>query len=104
MEAAVSTVTGPVIDFGLRVTRSGEEDTVLILAPEGVAGITARIGADRTVLEYQGAVAETLLPGVPGFTGGGAYGADRALIFEHCTQNFSCSIPLSGLISTRMLR
>lgn len=68
MEAAVSTVTGPVIDFELRVTRSGGEDTVLILAPEGVAGITARIGADRTVLEYQGAAAETLLPGVPGFT------------------------------------
>lgn len=68
MEAAVSTAAGPVIDFELRVTRSGGEDTVLILAPEGVAGITARIGADRTALEYQGAVAETLLPGVPGFS------------------------------------
>ena len=68
LEAAVSTASGPMIEFELRVNRSDGEDLVTILAPEGVAGITARIGKDRTALEYQGAVAETLLPGVPGFT------------------------------------
>ena len=44
------------------------------------------------------------LPGLPGITDGGAYGADRALNFQLRAQNFSCSIPLSGLISTRMFR
>ena len=43
-------------------------------------------------------------PGLPVITGGGANGAARAPHFEVCAHNFSCSIPLSGLISTRMFR
>jgi len=68
LEVTVAVTAGTCLSFDLRVQRGGEEDLVTILAPEGVAGISARIGPDRTALEYRGAVAETLLPGVPGFT------------------------------------
>lgn len=68
IQVTASTAVGTVMEFELRVDRSPEEDTVTILAPEGIAGITARIRQGSTALEYKGAVAETLLPGIPGFT------------------------------------
>ena len=64
----VATSGAAAMTFELRLQRQGDTDLVTILAPEGVAGISARVGGDRTLLEYRGAVAETLLPGVPGFT------------------------------------
>lgn len=66
-EASVVANTGVQTSYNILFTRSSDGDTVEILSPESLAGVTAKIYHDRAEVEYDGMAVETMLPGISGF-------------------------------------
>lgn len=54
--AVTAELSGSVFECTLRCSRSGEETVVEVIAPELIAGISARIDADGSELEYDGLI------------------------------------------------
>lgn len=54
--AVTAELSGSVFECTLRCSRSGEETVVEVLAPEIIAGISARIGSEGAELEYDGLI------------------------------------------------
>lgn len=67
LEAAVTTNSGVMICYDILFTRNTEGDSVTILSPESLAGITAKVYTDKAEIIYDDLAVETLLPGISGY-------------------------------------
>lgn len=66
-EADITTHSGVLADYTVSFTRQDGVSTVTLLAPESLAGISARTYEGRAEIEYEDVAVETLLPSVSGF-------------------------------------
>lgn len=67
LEATISTNSGALISYDILFTRTEDGDSVTILSPDSLAGITAKIYPDKTEIVYEDMAVETLLPGISGY-------------------------------------
>ena len=67
-EADITTHSGVLADYTVSFARQDGVSTVTLLAPESLAGISARMYEGRAEIEYEDAAIESLLPPIGGFT------------------------------------
>ena len=60
--ATVQALSRPACDYTVAFSRSGDTDTVELLAPESIAGIKATVEQGSAGISYEGKYLETLLP------------------------------------------
>ena len=66
-EAEIKTNSGALICYEISFLREGDTDSVTILSPESIAGITARLTEGKTEIVYEDLALETLLPDISGY-------------------------------------
>lgn len=66
-EADITTHSGVLADYTISFMRRDGVSTVTLLAPESLAGISARTFEGRAEIEYEDVAVETLLPPISGF-------------------------------------